>query len=53
MARTLRDTHSDLGGRFLPAIVVVAALVALAGLMSVRADGPADAFMQGGSADIQ
>lgn len=47
MVRIKRDDNSDLGGRFLPAIVVVAALVALAGLLSVRADGPTDAFLQG------
>lgn len=52
MGRTRWDNVNELGGRFLPLIVVLAALVALAGLLSVRADGPTDAFLQG-SVQIQ
>lgn len=44
MVYTPRDNQSEIGGRFLPAIVVLAALIALAGLLSVRADRPADAL---------
>lgn len=39
-----RDNESEMGGRFLPAIVILAALIALAGLLSVRADSAADPF---------
>jgi hypothetical protein len=39
-----RDNQSEMGGRFLPAIVILAALIALAGLLSVRADSAADSF---------
>ena len=38
-----RDNQSEMGGRFLPAIVILAALIVLAGLLSVRADSAADA----------
>lgn len=38
MVRSSNRYTSD-GVRFLPAVVVLAALVALAGLVSVRADG--------------
>ena len=41
MFRFSRDSASGSGGRFLPAVVVLAALVALAGLVSVRVDGVA------------
>ena len=53
MVSTSRDNSSTPGGRFLPAVVVIAALVAIAGLMSVRADGAADAYIQGGLASVQ
>jgi hypothetical protein len=38
MFRTSRDSASDSGARFLPVVVALAALLALAGLISVRAD---------------
>lgn len=41
MFRTSRDSSSGSGARFLPAVVVLAALVVLAGLVSVRVDGAA------------
>jgi len=44
MVYTPRDHQSDIGGRFLPAIVILAALIVLAGLFSVRAEQPADPF---------
>ena len=42
MAVNAKFTASDLGSRFLPALVVCAALVALAGLASVRSPAPPD-----------
>jgi hypothetical protein len=39
-----RDNQSEMGGRFLPAIVILAALIALGGLLSVRADSAAESF---------
>jgi hypothetical protein len=42
--RSRRPDAGQPGGPLLPAIVVVAALVAIAGLASVRADGSADGF---------
>lgn len=39
MFRASQDSSSGPGARLLPAVVVLAALVALAGLISVRADG--------------
>lgn len=38
-----RHGGGEPGRRFLPTLVILAALVALAGLLSVRADGSADA----------
>jgi hypothetical protein len=41
MALNPKFTSSDIGGRLLPALVVFAALVAVAGLLSVRLPAPA------------
>lgn len=47
MTRGSRHDTEGLAGRFLPFIVVLAALVVLAGLLSVRADGPIEGYLQG------
>ena len=47
MARGSRNDIDGFAGRFLPLIVFLAALVVLAGLLSVRADGPIDGYLQG------
>jgi len=47
MVRGSRDDTDGLAGRLLPLIVFLAALVVVAGLLSVRADGPVEGYLQG------
>jgi hypothetical protein len=47
MVRGSRDQVDGFAGRLLPFIVFLAALVVVGGLLSVRADGPIEGFLQG------
>lgn len=47
MRSRLRDDSEDAGRRFLPWIIVVAALVAVASVASVRRDAPVEPLLLG------